>query len=120
MIPAFCTGNSRVVVLCDHFPASALGYLGTYYGGKNPIPGKPNECEGPENYKKAYRYVVDRVRARGASNIRPSRVACARGTEKGPFRGPLFPKDVPPARLLSLARQSSSFEVSVAIRATHL
>ena len=33
-------------------------------------PGRPNEWEGPENFKKAYRHVVDRVRARGASNIK--------------------------------------------------
>jgi hypothetical protein len=31
--------------------------------------GPPDEFEGPETYKKAYRYVVDRVRAKGASNI---------------------------------------------------
>ena len=42
------------------------------------------------------------------------------GTEKGPVRGPLFPKDVPPESLKSLARRSSSFEVlAVAARATY-
>ncbi len=29
-----------------------------------------DEWEGPEHFKKAYRHVVDRVRARGASNIK--------------------------------------------------
>ena len=35
----------------------------------NRSPGRPNEWEGPELFKRAYRYVVDRVRARGARNI---------------------------------------------------
>jgi hypothetical protein len=54
----------------DWFPWS-----GWYYGAdtwldldddKNPEAG---EWEGPQRYKEAYRHVVDRVRARGASNI---------------------------------------------------
>ena len=50
----------------DWFPWS-----GIYYGGNRSIDdgsGTP-KWEGPENFKKAYRYVVDRVRARGATNI---------------------------------------------------
>jgi hypothetical protein len=41
-------------------------WSGTFYGG-----GKKNESgfEGPEIFKRAFRYVVDRVRARGAQNI---------------------------------------------------
>jgi len=49
----------------DWFPWS-----GAYYGGNKPVPGHPDEWEGPENFKKAYRHVVDRVRARGANNIK--------------------------------------------------
>lgn len=45
-------------------------WSGTFYGAGKPAPsGKPNEWMGPELYKKAYRYVVDRVRKQGASNI---------------------------------------------------
>src|SRR5581483_3238308 len=41
-----------------------------FYGGSKVIPNtKPPRYEGPETFKKAYRYVVDRVRARGATNI---------------------------------------------------
>jgi len=42
-------------------------WSGTYYGGG--AAGADGGFEGPETYKKAYRYVVDRVRARGAHNI---------------------------------------------------
>jgi hypothetical protein len=41
-------------------------WAGYFYGGEKP--GKTG-LTGPELYKKAYRYVVDRVRARGAVNI---------------------------------------------------
>ena len=45
-------------------------WSGYYYGGgqKNPDHDSP-ETIGPEIYKQAYRYVVDRVRAKGARNI---------------------------------------------------
>ena len=49
----------------DWFPWS-----GVFHGAGTPIPGtNPVRYEGPENFKKAYRYVVDRVRARGVTNI---------------------------------------------------
>jgi hypothetical protein len=41
-------------------------WSGSYYGGGNAV---KTGFEGPETFKKAYRYVVDRVRAKGASNI---------------------------------------------------
>lgn len=45
-------------------------WSGWYYGAKKKIPNtKPVQYMGPETYKKAYRYVVDRVRARGVKNI---------------------------------------------------
>lgn len=49
----------------DWFPWS--GYF--HGGGRKIGHGEPPHFEGPELYKKAFRYVVDRVRARGASNI---------------------------------------------------
>src|SRR3954463_12198894 len=48
----------------DWFPWS-----GWYYGADEWVGDAPDEWEGPEHFKKAYRYVVDRVRARGAANI---------------------------------------------------
>ncbi|MGC3988088.1 MAG: glycosyl hydrolase [Chthoniobacteraceae bacterium] len=45
-------------------------WSGFWYGGGTPIPGtNPVQYEGPENFKKAYRYVVDRCRKDGATNI---------------------------------------------------
>ena len=62
-------------------------------------------------------------RADRAAPLAPAerpRLTAEPGTEKGPVRGPLFPKDVPPERLKSLARRSSSFEVlAAAARATY-
>ena len=49
---------------CDWFPWS-----GTYYGGDQWVDEEGMKWEGPERFKQAYRHVVDRVRARGASNI---------------------------------------------------
>ena len=44
--------------------------VGTYYGGGRPIAGTdPPRYVGPEYFKRAYRYIVDRVRARGATNV---------------------------------------------------
>ncbi len=45
-------------------------WSGHFYGAKTLIPNtNPQQYEGPETYKKAYRHVVDRVRARGAHNV---------------------------------------------------
>ena len=63
-------GKPMIVVFGVEMNGDWFPWSGTYYGGAKPIPGKPNEWEGPENFKKAYRHVVDRVRARGASNIK--------------------------------------------------
>jgi hypothetical protein len=49
----------------DWFPWS-----GIFYGGGAPAAEGPADCfAGPELYKQAYRYVVDKVRSRGAKNI---------------------------------------------------
>ena len=63
-------GKPMIVVFGVEMNGDWFPWSGTYYGGSKPIPGRPNEWEGPENFKKAYRHVVDRVRARGASNIK--------------------------------------------------
>jgi hypothetical protein len=49
----------------------ATGFPGQGFitAGTKPVPGRPNEWKGPELFKRAYRYVVDRARARGAHNI---------------------------------------------------
>ena len=45
-------------------------WSGFHYGGGKPTgTGSERGYAGPELYKKAFRYVVDRVRARGASNV---------------------------------------------------
>src|SRR2546421_8997005 len=49
----------------DWFPWS-----GWYYGGEEWVGDTPDVWEGPERFKKAYRYVVDRVRARDAANVK--------------------------------------------------
>jgi beta-mannanase len=44
-------------------------WSGTYYGADDWDP-KVGNWKGPENFRRAYRHVVDRVRARGADNIK--------------------------------------------------
>ncbi|MFZ3048401.1 MAG: glycosyl hydrolase [Desulfatirhabdiaceae bacterium] len=45
-------------------------WSGIFYGGGEKISaGKNTVYKGPDTFKKAYRYVVDRVRAKGATNI---------------------------------------------------
>ncbi len=45
-------------------------WSGTFYGGGEPLSAtEPTRYKGPETFKRAYRHVVDRVRAAGASNV---------------------------------------------------
>lgn len=45
-------------------------WSGFHYGGGRAVPGaEPAQFEGPELFKRAFRHVVDRVRARGVRNI---------------------------------------------------
>jgi hypothetical protein len=45
-------------------------WSGHFYGAGENVPGSdPERFQGPETFKKAYRHIVDRVRARGANNI---------------------------------------------------
>jgi hypothetical protein len=44
-------------------------WSGIFYGAGKPLEGCTNCFEGPETFKKAYRHIVDRVRAKGVANI---------------------------------------------------
>ena len=63
-------GKPMIVAFGNEMNGDWFPWSGWFYGGKQPVPGQPNEWEGPETFKKAYRHVVDRVRARGAANIK--------------------------------------------------
>jgi hypothetical protein len=63
-------GKPMIVVFGVEMNGDWFPWSGTFYGGNKPIAGQPNKWEGPESFKAAYRHVVDRVRARGASNIK--------------------------------------------------
>lgn len=62
-------GHPMIVSLGDEMNGDWFPWSGVFYGGSKPIPGQPEKWEGPELFKRAYRYIVDRVRARGAHNI---------------------------------------------------
>jgi hypothetical protein len=62
-------GHPLIVSFGNEMNGDWFPWSGVYYGGGKPIASRPNEWEGPELFKRAYRYVVDRVRARSARNI---------------------------------------------------
>jgi len=63
-------GHPMFVSFCNEMNGTWFPWSGCFYGGKTPVSADaPKKSLGPETFKKAYRYVVDRVRARGASNI---------------------------------------------------
>ena len=63
-------GKPMFVSLCNEMNGDWFPWSGVFYGGGQPIAGTdPPRYVGPEYFKRAYRYIVDRVRARGASNI---------------------------------------------------
>jgi hypothetical protein len=62
-------GQPMIVVFGNEMNGDWFPWSGWYYGANKRIAGRPNQWEGPETYKAAYRHVVDRVRARGARNI---------------------------------------------------
>lgn len=62
-------GKPMIVSFGDEMNGDWFPWSGACYGGAKPVPGQPNEWEGPEFFKRAFRYVVDRVRARGAHNV---------------------------------------------------
>ena len=63
-------GHPIFVSFANEMNGTWFPWSGFYYGAGKPIPNtNPQQFEGPEAYKKAYRRVVDRVRARGANNV---------------------------------------------------
>ena len=77
-------GHPILVSFANEMNGSWFPWSGYFYGGGTVVPGtpvpytipgkaypegKPGPFLGPETFKKAYRHVVDRVRARGASNV---------------------------------------------------
>ncbi len=63
-------GRPMFVSLCNEMNGDWFPWSGVFYGGGRPIAGSdPVRYVGPEYFKRAYRYIVDRVRARGASNV---------------------------------------------------
>jgi beta-mannanase len=63
-------GKPMIVVFANEMNGDWFPWSGAYYGGSEPVTGDGTKWKGPETFKAAYRYVVDRVRARGASNIK--------------------------------------------------
>lgn len=61
-------GHPIIVVFGNEMNGSWFPWSGTYYGADE-WDKERNNWKGPETYRQAYRHVVDRVRARGASNI---------------------------------------------------
>jgi hypothetical protein len=62
-------GKPMIVAFGNEMNGDWFPWSGWYYGADDLTGDKPNQWEGPEHFKAAYRHVVDRVRARGAANI---------------------------------------------------
>ena len=63
-------GHPFFVSLCNEMNGSWFPWSGCFYGGGKPIPNtNPQQYVGAEYFKKAYRYIVDRVRKNGATNV---------------------------------------------------
>lgn len=69
-------GHPFFVSFANEMNGTWFPWSGWFYGGKTPVAGEGATAsasqvrfEGPETFKKAYRHVVDRVRARGAHNV---------------------------------------------------
>jgi len=62
-------GHPMIVAFGVEMNGDWFPWSGIYYGGDDWDDEREN-WKGPENFKTAYRHVVDRVRARGASNIK--------------------------------------------------
>lgn len=63
-------GSPMFVSLCNEMNGDWFPWSGVFYGAGQPIAGTdPVRYVGPEYFKRTYRYIVDRVRARGAANI---------------------------------------------------
>ncbi len=63
-------GGPLFVSLCNEANGYWFPWSASRYGGAQPVAGAdPSRYAGPEFFKRAYRYIVDRVRARGATNV---------------------------------------------------
>ena len=62
-------GHPLIVAFANEMNGDWFPWSGIYYGGDEWIP-QSRSWKGPENFKAAYRHVVDRVRGRGATNIK--------------------------------------------------
>ena len=62
-------GHPMIVSFCNEMNGDWFPWSGTFYGGDQ-WDATVKNWKGPENFRRAYRHVVDRVRARGAKNIK--------------------------------------------------
>ena len=62
-------GHPMVVVFGVEMNGTWFPWSGNYYGG-NEWDNEHHNWKGPETFRNAFRYVVERVRARGATNIK--------------------------------------------------
>lgn len=63
-------GRPLMVSFCNEMNGDWFPWSGTFNGGGKEVPGSnPPRFEGPETFKKAWRHVVERCRAKGANNI---------------------------------------------------
>ena len=62
-------GQPMIVSFGNEMNGDWFPWSGTYYGGSE-WDAEHKNWKGPETFRQAYRHVVDRVRARGASNIK--------------------------------------------------
>src|SRR5207247_9633154 len=56
-------GQPMFVSFANEMNGSWFPWSGLFYGAGEPIPGEKGKYQGTEMFKKAHRYVVDRVRA---------------------------------------------------------
>ncbi len=63
-------GKPIFVSFANEMNGSWFPWSGIYYGGDQPADASGKKWKGPEMFKAVHRYVVDRVRARGAANIK--------------------------------------------------
>jgi Glycosyl hydrolase family 26 len=63
-------GKPMIVVFGNEMNGDWFPWSGIYYGGNEPANNEETKWQGPETFKAAYRHVVDRVRRRGADNIK--------------------------------------------------
>ena len=62
-------GYPLMVSFANEANGNWFPWSGFYYGGEAAAATPGGGFQGPETFKKAYRHVVDRVRARGATNV---------------------------------------------------